>query len=154
MTNLGGAFPGTHIATTSWSGSAPLSIRTYFQTTDLTLVEKAWDGSWYTGALSVPNAPPRCSIAAINFNASKSGVSLRIYYAAANNVILEKAFDGSWYDGGFKQASIPGSKVAAIAWSGPEIRVYFQNGTQDSAISEWVYSNGWSQGRSALPPAS
>lgn len=156
MTNLGGALPGTHIATTSWTGSAPLSIRTYYQTTNSALIEKAWDGSWYTGGFSVPSAPLRCSIAVTNFNASKSGVSLRVYYAAANNVILEKAYDGSWYDGGFKQSCIPGSKVAAISWGGGgdlQIRVYFQNGTQDSAISEWCWSGGWVAGRAALPPA-
>jgi len=155
MTNLGGALPGTHIASTSWTGAAPLSIRTYFQTADQALVEKAWDGSWYTGGFSVPKAPPRCAIAVTNFNASKSGVSLRVYYAAAGDIILEKAYDGSWYDGAFKQACIPGSKVAAISWGGGggvQIRVYFQNGTQDSAITEWCWSGGWVQGRAALPP--
>jgi hypothetical protein len=156
-TNLGGALPGTHIASTSFTGPKPLSIRTYYQGTNFGILEKAWDGGWATGALSIPNAPPRCSIAVTNFNASSSGVSLRVYYAAANNIILEKGYDtGSWYDGGFKQTCIPGSKVAAISWGGGssvQIRVYFQNGTQDSAITEWCWSGGWVAGKSALPPA-
>jgi hypothetical protein len=131
--------------------------RTYYQGTNFGILEKAWDGGWYTGNLSIPNAPPRCAIAVTNFNASSSGVSLRLYYAAANNLILEKGYDtGSWYDGSFKQACIPGSKVAAISWGGGggvQIRVYFQNGTQDSAITEWCWNGGWVAGQSALPPA-
>jgi hypothetical protein len=155
MTNLGVALPGTSIATTSFSGPAGLSIRVYFQTTNLALIEKAYDNNkgWYTGDFSVPTAIPRASIAVTSFNASSSGVSLRVYYSGPSNVLLEKAYDGSWYDGGFKISSIPGSQVAVISWPGPQIRVYFQNGTLVTAVTEWVWSGGWMAGQNALPPA-
>jgi hypothetical protein len=130
--------------------------RTYLQTANLALIEMAYDNGtgWYTGGFSVPKAITRASLAAIFFNASSKGVSLRVYYSAANDVLLEKGYDGSgWYDGGFKQASIPGSKVAAIAWSNVQIRVYFQNGAKVTAVTEWCWSGGWVAGNPALPPA-
>lgn len=92
-------------------------------------------------------------MSAISFNATNSSVSLRVYYAAANNMMLEKGYDGqSWYDGGFKEATVPGSDVSAIDWGNVNIRVYFQNGTQISAVSEWVWNGNWTQGVKAIPP--
>ncbi|KAE8448248.1 hypothetical protein EG329_009679 [Mollisiaceae sp. DMI_Dod_QoI] len=155
MTNLGQALTGTSIATCSYSGPAGLSIRTYLQTPNLDLIEKAYDHgkSWYTGGFSIRQAIPRASLAVCAFNASKSGVSLRVYYSGKNDVLLEKAYDGSWYDGGFNQPCIPGSKVACIAWGSVQIRVYFQNGTDVTAVSEWCWNGGWVAGKGALPPA-
>lgn len=53
------------------------------------------------------------------------------------------------------QRSIPGTQAAVIAWTeeGTQLRVYFQNGTQVSGVSEWVWSNGWVKGAAAIPPA-
>ncbi|KAF8866316.1 fungal fucose-specific lectin [Acephala macrosclerotiorum] len=155
MTNLGQALTGTSLATCSYSGPAGLSIRTYLQAPSLNLIEKAYDDgkSWYTGGFSVPNAVCRASLAVCAFNASSSGVSLRVYYSGKNDVLLEKAYDGSWYDGGFNQPCIPGSKVACIAWGSVQIRVYFQNGTHVTAVSEWCWNGGWVAGNGALPPA-
>jgi uncharacterized membrane protein len=132
-------------------------FRTYFQTENLSLVENAYDNGkgWYTGAFSVPNAVIRASLAVCFFNASNSGVSLRVYYSGQNNVLLERGFDnsGPWYAGGFNQPCIPGSKVACIAWAPVQIRVYFQNGTDATAVSEWCWEGGWVAGNKALPPA-
>lgn len=111
----------------------------------------------YTGALSF-HVPPRAALSAVSFNATHSSISLRVYYATAS-AILEKAFDasGSWYDGNFKQDTIPGSDSAVIDWgsgSSLEIRIYFQNGTAVTGVSEWAYTRGgWTKGVNAIPPA-
>ena len=132
-------------------------FRTYFQTENLSLVENAYDNGkgQYTSAFSVPNAVIRALLAVCFFNASNSGVSLRVYYSSQNNVLLKRGFDnsGPWYARGFNQPYIPGSKVACIAWVPMQIRVYFQNGTDATAVSEWCWEGGWVAGNKALPPA-
>lgn len=158
MTNLGEALPGTELATTSYKTSQ-LSIRTYFQSLNFTIIEKAYDASagWYTGGFSIPSAQPRATLACTSFNASSSGISLRVYYGTASNHILEKGWDNNgWYDGGFKQPCIPGSECAVINWGsggGLNLRVYFQNGTDVTGVSEWVWSGSWTKGVAAIPPA-
>jgi len=162
MSNLGLALPGTSIATTSYGGTSGLSIRTYFQKSDLSITELAYDAntSWYTGQLTIraSSTTPRASLATTSFGDTSSGISLRLYYSTPTNTILEKAFDdpkSGWYDGGFNQASIPGSKIAAISWqtgTDNQIRVYFQKGVSVTAVTEAVYSSGWSLGVLALPP--
>jgi len=158
MTNLGPALTGSEIASTSYKTSQ-LSIRVYFQATNLNLVEQCYDGSnWYKGAFSVPNAIPRTSLAATSFAATSNSISLRVYYGAPNDRILEQAYDGSkgWYTGGFSQPSIPGSEVAVINWgsgSGLNLRVYFENGTDVTGVSEWVWNGSWTAGVAAIPPA-
>ncbi|KAH6661856.1 fucose-specific lectin [Halenospora varia] len=155
MSNLGEALPGTSIATCSYAGPFSFSIRTYIQMLNLSLVEKAYDDGkgWYTGGFSIPRAVPRASLAVCYFNASKSGVSLRVYYSGKGDVLLEKAYDGSWYDGGFNQPCIAGSKVTCVSWGSVQIRVYFQNGTDVTAVSEWMWDGKWVAGNQALHPA-
>jgi len=158
MTNLGAGLPGTEIATTSYKTSQ-LSIRTYFQDPRLTVIEKAYDANrgWYAGGLSIPNAVPRTALAVISFAATATSISLRLYYGASNNKVLEKGWDSSsWYDGGFNQPSIPGSEIAGITWGSGgnlNLRIYFQNGTKTTGISEWVWNRGWTRGVAAIPPA-
>ncbi|OBT75607.1 hypothetical protein VF21_05826 [Pseudogymnoascus sp. 05NY08] len=156
QTNLGTAVAGSSIATTSFNISS-LSIRTYIQTPTLSLAEHAYDTpkGWYTGSFTLPSAPPRASIAATSYPSS-SGISLRVYHAAADNTLLERAYDGEgWYAGGFVQRTVPGTQAAVISWTsdGTQLRVYFQNGTQVSGVSEWVWSGGWVRGVEAIPPA-
>ncbi|KFY89265.1 hypothetical protein V498_06476 [Pseudogymnoascus sp. VKM F-4517 (FW-2822)] len=156
QTNLGSAVAGSSIATTSFNISS-LSIRTYIQTPSLSLAEHAYDSSkgWYTGAFSISSAPPRAAIAATSFSLA-STIALRVYHAAADNTLIERAYDGDgWYAGAFVQRSIPGTQAAVIAWTseGTQLRVYFQNGTQVTGVSEWVWSNGWVKGAAAIPPA-
>jgi hypothetical protein len=133
--------------------------RAYFQDTSLSIIEKAYDSNqgWYTGGFSIPKAQPRASLSVTDFNASSSGVSLRVYYGTADNKILEKAWDGSWTSGGFSQPSIPGSESAVITWGsggGLQLRVYFQNGTHVTGVSEWCWgTGGWTKGVAAIPPA-
>ncbi|KFZ08258.1 hypothetical protein V501_06037 [Pseudogymnoascus sp. VKM F-4519 (FW-2642)] len=157
QTNLGSAVAGSSIATTSFNISS-LSIRTYIQTPSLSLAEHAYDTpkGWYTGAFSVASAPPRAAIAATSYPASASAISLRVYHAAADNTLVERAYDGDgWYAGAFVQKTVPGTQVAVIEWTtqGTQLRVYFQNGTQVSGVSEWVWSGGWVKGAAAIPPA-
>ena len=33
------------------------------------------------------------------------------------------------------------------------LRVYFQNGTEVSGVSEWMWNGKWAQGVKAIPPA-
>jgi hypothetical protein len=84
---------------------------------------------------------------------SGSSLGIRVYYATQDNVIKEKGWDGSggWYDGGFQQRSIPGSRIAAIPL--PVLRVYLQNGTEVSGITEYAWNSGWVVGQAVLPPA-
>jgi len=151
--NLGPALPGTQIAATSW-GTSPVHIRVYAQDSNLNIFEKAWDGNWYTGGLSFSNPVTRASLGVTSWGDSGSSLGIRVYYAAPGDVIKEKGWDGNsgWYDGGFSQASIPGSNVCAIPLN--VLRVYLQNGTQDSAVTEIAWINGgWVVGNPALPPA-
>ncbi|OAF59932.1 hypothetical protein VC83_02794 [Pseudogymnoascus destructans] len=84
---------------------------------------------WYTGAFSIPSASFK--------------ISLRVYHAAADNTLVERAYDGG------------GTLTAVIVWAteGKQLRVYFQNGTQVSGVSEWVWSGGWVKGAAVIPPA-
>ncbi|PBP26062.1 hypothetical protein BUE80_DR003019 [Diplocarpon rosae] len=157
---LGTALPGSSLAVTAYKGGPNASIRLYYQTPNLDLIEKAHDdgGSWETGGFSVKSATPRATISVTSWTSS-SGTGIRVYYTGPNDTILEKGNDGSWYDGGFKQTSIPGSQVGSLSWyasgsKAPEIRVYFQNGTEVTAVTEWKWQGSWSKGHPALPPAS
>lgn len=84
-------------------------------------------------------------------------MDIRVYYGGANNRLLEKAHDGgNWYDGAFNQPCIPGTECAVIYWGASadlNLRVYFQNGTEVSGVSEWVWNGKWGQGVKAIPPA-
>ncbi|OWP05184.1 hypothetical protein B2J93_3315 [Marssonina coronariae] len=158
--SLGTALPGSSLAVTAYKGGPNASIRLYYQTPNLDLIEKAHDdgGHWETGGFSVKSATARATISVTSWTWS-SGTGIRVYYTGPNDTILEKGNDGSWYDGAFKQASIPGSQVGSLSWyasgsKSPEIRVYFQNGTEVTAVTEWKWQGAWSKGHPALPPAS
>ncbi|KUJ07134.1 fungal fucose-specific lectin [Mollisia scopiformis] len=153
MTNLGAALPGAGIATCAYAlKNSAISIRTYTQDNNLTLVEHAYDTGkgWFMGSFSVPDAVTRASIAVYAFNtgATSSNVSLRVYYSGKDGLMLEKGFDGLWYQGAFSVPSIPGSAVGCI-----QARIYRQNGTDVSAVSEWMWTGKWIAGQAALPPA-
>ncbi|KAK1753756.1 fucose-specific lectin [Echria macrotheca] len=151
--NLGSALPGTQIAATSW-GTSSIHIRVYAQDANLNIFEKGWDGNgWYTGGLNFSNKVTRAALGATSWGEGNS-LGIRLYYGATGDLIKEKAWDGSggWYDGGFSQSSIPASSVAAIPLD--VLRVYLQNGTKNTAFTEFAWgSSGWSVGRAALPPA-
>lgn len=128
--------------------------RVYFQDTSTNVVEKTWDGSgWGTGGMKLANQVPRVSLGVTSWDEGGK-LGIRLYYAAEHGtVIKEHAFDNNrgWYDGGFKQSCLPGSRVAAIPL--PILRVYLQNGTEDSSVTEFMWNGGWSVGKAALPPA-
>jgi hypothetical protein len=150
--NLGPALPGTQIAATTW-GNDPFHLRVYAQDANLNVFEKTWDGhGWHTGGLSFPTKIPRAALGVTSWGEGGS-LGIRLYYGAPGNVVKEKAWDGSggWYDGGFEEECIPASNVAAIPLD--VLRVYLQNGTKDTAVTEYMWSNGWRVGHAALPPA-
>ncbi|KAB8224567.1 fucose-specific lectin [Aspergillus novoparasiticus] len=161
-TNLGVALPGTGIGVTCWRYTdydGP-SIRIWFQTDDLKLVQRAYDPhtGWYKELTTIfDKAPPRCAIAATNFNPGKSSIYMRIYFVNSDNTIWQVCWDHGkgYHNKGTITPVIQGSEIAIISWEGPELRLYFQNGTYVSAISEWTWgtAHGSQLGRRALPPA-
>ncbi|KAH2176134.1 hypothetical protein KXW37_008917 [Aspergillus fumigatus] len=166
-TNLGGALPGTGIGATSFrytDYNGP-SIRIWFQTDDLKLVQRAYDPhkGWYPDLVTIfDRAPPRTAIAATSFGAGNSSIYMRIYFVNSDNTIWQVCWDHGkgYHDKGTITPVIQGSEVAIISWgsfanNGPDLRLYFQNGTYISAVSEWVWNraHGSQLGNSALPPA-
>ncbi|KAL2128753.1 hypothetical protein VTI74DRAFT_8688 [Chaetomium olivicolor] len=152
--NLGQALPGTSIAATSWGESEDsISIRVYFQDTDKNVIEKGHDpnsSGWYTGYLSFKNDVTRASLAAVSWG----GPHVRLYYTAPDGCIREKVSGGHWSDGQFVQPALPASSVAAITIGGPQLRIYLQNGTDNTAVTEFIPSgDGGVVGYQALPPA-
>ncbi len=130
------------------------AVRVYAQDSNLNIFEKGWDGQgWFTGGLGFSNKVTRAALGVTSWS-DTSGAHIRVYYGTPDNFIKEKAWDGSgnWSDGGFKQPSIPASNVAAIPVNG--LRVYIQNGTQDTAVTEFLWNHvDWAPGQPALPPA-
>ncbi|KAK4222663.1 fungal fucose-specific lectin-domain-containing protein [Podospora fimiseda] len=128
----------------------------YAQNQNLNIFEKVWDGEgpWYTGGLNFSNKVTRTALGVTSWGDGGS-LGIRLYYGTPGNLIKEKAWDGSrggWYDGGFSQPSIPALSVAAIPLD--VLRVYLQNGTQNTAFTEFAWTNsGWTVGKAALPPA-
>ena len=126
----------------------------YAQDASLNVFEKAWDGNgWYTGQLKFANPVVRASLGVTSWGDTGNSLGIRIYYGAPGNVIKEKGLDGTggWYDGSFSQSSIPASNVAAIP--SDILRVYLQNGSKETALTEFAWNNGWVLGNQALPPA-
>jgi len=166
-TNLGAALPGTGIGATSFrytDYNGP-SIRIWFQTDDLKLVQRAYDPhkSWYPDLYTIfDKAPPRTAIAATSFGAGDSSIYMRIYFVNSDNSIWQVCWDHGkgYHDKATITPVIQGSEVAIISWGsfasgGPDLRLYFQNGTYVSAVSEWVWNSaqGSQLGKNALPPA-
>ncbi|KAK8926908.1 Fucose-specific lectin [Metarhizium anisopliae] len=132
-----------------------MAYSVYMQDTNLNIVEKVYDGSrWQTGGLHVKDATPRAALGVTSWM-EHNNVSIRLYYGSGSpgNVIKEKGWDHStgWYDGDFAQGSIPASHVAAIPK--PVLRVYIQNGTKFTAVTEFAWEGSWKVGQQALPPA-
>lgn len=118
------------------------------------MIEKSWDTGrgWYAGALTFAGCPPRAPLGVVSWD----GPHIRVYYGTADGRVREKAWDGGsssgWYDGAFNQASVPGSRVAALTVGGTNLRVYLQNGAMVSGFSEFAWSSGWKPAASPLPP--
>lgn len=79
-----------------------------------------------------------------------------MYYLDNDNIIQEFCWQGSgWALGSLGQSRIqadPSTKLAAIVWGGPNIRLYYQK-PNDPAIHEHCWgSSGWTAG-STLPAA-
>ncbi|KAK4096378.1 fungal fucose-specific lectin [Parathielavia hyrcaniae] len=151
--NYGPALPGTQIAATTW-GSNPWHLRLYFQLEDNTVVEKCWDGEgWNPGQLCFNTGVPRSALGVTSWGVDGASLGIRLYYGASGDVIREKAWDGQggWYEGGFSQQCMPGSNVAAVPLD--ILRVYLQNGTRGTAVTEFKWAGGWDIGFAALPPA-
>ncbi|KAI5801351.1 fungal fucose-specific lectin-domain-containing protein [Geopyxis carbonaria] len=169
MATLGAALTGSALAATSYYTNQ-LSLRVYMQTPSLSLGEKCYDAAgsrgWYTGDFKVPAgvSPPRACLAAASFRTKPQGpgaVSLRVYYGTKMGQVKEKAWDGGWAYGVMEVPVIPGSEAAVVDWMSDgaalHMRVFVQDGTLVTAVTEWVFNmlsgEGWKIGRRALPPA-
>ncbi|KAK4150871.1 hypothetical protein C8A00DRAFT_36521, partial [Chaetomidium leptoderma] len=132
--NLGEALPGTSITAMAWGASEDsASIRVYFQTPTKTVVEKGKDakGAWYDGWLSFPSDETRAALAAVSFD----GPHLCLFYTAPGGEIREKVSGGHWSDGDFRQPALPASSVAVVSIGGEQLRIYLQNGTDNTAVT-------------------
>ncbi|KAL3480575.1 fungal fucose-specific lectin [Aspergillus californicus] len=154
LANIGPALPGTGLACAVTQGHNP-SIRLFCQDENMAITERCCrDGrTWKDGNLSISKAEPRTDLTAVLCGDNE----VRVYYADRDNHIRERvANDDNWKEGHFDQSCVPGSQVAAVSWGsrhGCNIRVYFQNGHQVTAISEWKFDGKWEQGQQGLPPA-
>jgi hypothetical protein len=153
--NFGEALPGTDIAATSWIESDNrIGLCIYFQDKDKKMIEKYYDDAarkWVTGGFSFQSNVTRASLAAVSW----AGSHHRVYYSTPDNRIKEKCWDntGEWTDGGFDYGVLPASNVATTTIGGIGLRVYLQNGADNTAITEFVFTDRWSIGNPALPPA-
>jgi hypothetical protein len=92
----------------------------------------------------------RASLAAVSFD----GPHGRLFYTAPDGHIKEKASGGRWSDGGFDQPALPASNVAVVSLGSTDLRIYLQNGTDNTAVTE--FTPGGENGlvhQAALPPA-
>ncbi|CEL00911.1 hypothetical protein ASPCAL00503 [Aspergillus calidoustus] len=151
MANLGPALPGTGLAL-------------FCQDENMAITERCCrDGrTWKNGNLSIAKANPRTDLTALRCGNNE----VRVYYVDRDNRIKERlTTNDNWREGQFDQPCVPGSQVAAVSWEGSRkdssafshnqcnIRVYFQDGHQVTAITEWKYDGKWEQGHRGLPPA-
>lgn len=153
--NFGEALPGTDIAATSWVESDNrIGICIYFQDKSKKMIEQCYDDqtrTWFAGAFSFESDITRASLAAVSW----AGPHHRVYYSAPDDCIKEKCWDntGVWTDGGFNNEALAASNVAVTTIGGIGLRVYLQNGTDNTATTEFVFTDKWSVGTQALPPA-
>jgi hypothetical protein len=124
------------------------------QDPSLNIIEKAWDGKgWYNGNLNFACPIVRANLAVVSW--VNGPARIRVYYNAPGDTVLEKGYDGNgWYQGDFNQKSVPASNIAAITLNNtPNLRVYLQNGVDNTAVSEFAWVGHWTPGQTALPPA-
>ncbi|KAL2785009.1 fungal fucose-specific lectin [Aspergillus keveii] len=140
--NLGPALPGTGLACAVTQGHNT-SVRLFLQDDNFAITERqSQDGqNWRNGDLSITKANPRTDLTALRCGDNE----VRVYYVD---------------QGHFDQPCVPGSQVAAVSWGSRReshndcnIRIYFQNGHQVTAITEWKYDGKWERGHQGLPPA-
>ncbi|RDW89810.1 uncharacterized protein DSM5745_01585 [Aspergillus mulundensis] len=165
--NLGKALPGTAITATRFTNGSESAIRVYVQHANNDIVQKCHNASkgWYDmNQVIVASAPFRTAMAITNFHSdpNDTDVNLRLYWVTADGGFWQWC----WGSSGFRDkrkmhgATLPSSQIAAVAWDGkpPELRVYYQGGTNGTGITEWAYGKNaqTSVGKTAkdpLPPA-
>ncbi len=126
--------------------------RVYFQDKNKTVTEKGNDErkGWYNGWLSFPNDVTRAALAVVNWE----GPHLRLYYTAPDGHIKEKVSGGHWSNGQFDQPALPAGNVAAVSTGVNQVKIYLQNGTDNTAVTEFVPGGeGGIVNTQALPPA-
>ncbi|GFF66181.1 fucose-specific lectin [Aspergillus lentulus] len=126
----GNCVPGTGIGATSFrytDYNGP-SIRIWFQTDDLRRVQRAYDPhkGWYPNLSAIfDKAPPRTAIAATSFGAGNSSIYMRIFLSTWTTLSGRSA-------GTTARAittSQPSLQRGSFANNGPDLGLYFQNGT-------------------------
>ncbi|KAI9933175.1 hypothetical protein MW887_007646 [Aspergillus wentii] len=158
---LGKALPGSTIAATKWEDN----IRVYIQEDNQNIVQKCYrsdKGWWDMNQVIVSKAPIQAGfdVTCFYWDVSK-GINLRLYWANSDGSFWQWCWDapGKTYAGKMAGSTILGTEIAAIAWSNvPELRVYYQGGTNVAGITEWLYgkvnnSSVGATGKNPLPPA-
>lgn len=125
---------------TSWVENGP-HLRVY-RNDGRTITERAYDGSWYTGAFSAQGE----TVGATSWLDGSNQIHIRVYVAnGSDGPITEHCWDtNSWYVGAFQGS---GTGASAVSWFDGQvhIRVYVRD--QGNKISEhcWDGSN-WYNG--------
>ncbi|OJJ32902.1 hypothetical protein ASPWEDRAFT_42938 [Aspergillus wentii DTO 134E9] len=158
---LGKALPGSTIAATKWEDN----IRVYIQEDNQNIVQKCYrsdKGWWDMNQVIVSKVPIQAGfdVTCFYWDVSK-GINLRLYWANSDGSFWQWCWDapGKTYAGKMAGSTILGTEIAAIAWSNvPELRVYYQGGTNVAGITEWLYgkvnnSSVGATGKNPLPPA-
>ncbi|KAF7586025.1 hypothetical protein BBP40_009658 [Aspergillus hancockii] len=157
------------------AGTNALHLRIYAQKSNNTIQEYMWNDlkviqrayephpGWYKKLHPIfDKTLPGTAIAATSFGVTSNGIFLQIYFVNFDNTIWQVCWDHGkeYWDKSTITPVIQGSEVAVISWGsfptgGPDLRLYFQNGTYVSAVSEWVWTSahGAQLGQGALSPA-
>lgn len=137
------AKPNTPLSAITW-GSQP-HIRVYYVDNNNVLQEHCWDGSWTRGALGSKNIKVdyRSRIAACTWSDTPS---IRVYHQEpGNQAIQEQCWDGNgWNRGATLPKAMLGSGLAAIAFNGAHLRVYYQS--RDNMVREHCWDSSWVAG--------
>lgn len=130
--------------------------RLFFQNPQLDIVVNSWTAGrgWSVPQFDLNIPIPRTPLSAASWY--DSSWHIRLYYGAdgSPNLIKDYVFEGtSWSYGQFQAPCIPGSQVGATCLNANDLRVYLQNGTYTTAISEWCAGDSSTPGITAIPPA-
>jgi len=124
----------------------------YFQATDGSIKLARWYGSWtITTIVPAGKALYHTPLASAIWGPQDT---FRLYYLSPEFYLREWAWDtangtDNKYDGALNAKNVkvaPYSKLSAISFKGPELRVYYQS--TDNKIQEQTYNptNGWQKG--------
>ncbi|KFZ23845.1 hypothetical protein V502_01676 [Pseudogymnoascus sp. VKM F-4520 (FW-2644)] len=150
---FGTALAGTKIAAAVTKDGNGTHVRVYYQDVNNHIIENFYDprSGWGIGQYASTGEAPFCGLACLTVLDPPS--TYRVYYENQASQITEMIWDGnSWSKGQTFGPVIQGSNCAAINWTGPQLRLYAQNGLDGTSLTEYKNSGGvWVSG-ATVPP--